>query len=102
MIHIKKFVFNPFQENTYILHDDTGECVIIDPGCYESHEMNALEDYISDNNLKPVKLLYTHCHVDHILGNNFVCKTHSFPCSCWFGCRNSATAFIWSERTACH
>jgi hydroxyacylglutathione hydrolase len=31
MIRIKVFVFNPFQENTYVLHDETNECIIIDP-----------------------------------------------------------------------
>lgn len=76
MIQIKKFVFNPFQENTYILHDETKECVIIDPGCYESFEMDELNRYINDENLIPVKLIYTHCHVDHVLGNNDVVKTY--------------------------
>lgn len=77
MFLIKKFTFNPFQENTYILSDETGECVIIDPGCYENFEKKELEAYIKDNNLKPVKLLNTHCHIDHVLGNNFVSKLYN-------------------------
>ena len=64
--------FNPFQENTFILWDDTKECIIIDPGCYEEHEKEYLRNFINSNNLKPVKLINTHCHIDHILGNNFV------------------------------
>ncbi|MDZ7742273.1 MAG: MBL fold metallo-hydrolase [Bacteroidota bacterium] len=76
MITIKKFVFNPFQVNTYLLYDETGECVIIDPGCYEEYEEEQLQDFIAEKSLKPVKLLNTHSHVDHILGNNFVARTY--------------------------
>ena len=75
MISIKKFTFNPFQENSYILYDETKECVIIDPGCYSPTEKATLLNFISDNDLKPVKLLNTHCHVDHIQGNHIVSKT---------------------------
>jgi glyoxylase-like metal-dependent hydrolase (beta-lactamase superfamily II) len=75
MIQIKKFTFNPFQENTYVLFDETKECVIIDPGCYEQREKDALVKFIEDNELNPVKLINTHCHIDHVLGNNFVAKT---------------------------
>ena len=74
MITIKTLVFNPFQVNTYVLHDETNECIIIDPACYEEHEKLELLDYIEANNLKVVKILNTHVHTDHILGNAFVCK----------------------------
>ncbi len=66
--------FNPFQENTYVIYDESGECVIIDPGCYEAHERIALETFISENNLHPVRLLNTHCHIDHVFGNRFVSR----------------------------
>lgn len=80
MIQIKSFAFNPYQENTYILHDDTLECVIIDPGMYTGEEQNAFLKYIADNNLKPVLLLNTHCHIDHVLGNKFIYDTYGlFP-----------------------
>ena len=69
---IKRFVFNPFQENAFVLYDESKECVIIDPGCYEKEEEIELENFISENGLKPVALLNTHCHIDHILGNQFV------------------------------
>ncbi len=74
MITIQSFVFNPFSENTYVLHDETKECIIIDPGCCQQYEKLELLEFISQNKLKPVKLLNTHCHIDHILGNNFVAK----------------------------
>ncbi len=76
MIQIEKFAVNPFQENTYVLHDETRECIIIDPGFYEDHERTELATYVSANDLKPVRLIYTHCHVDHVLGNNFICNAY--------------------------
>ncbi len=72
-MHVAKFVFNPFAENTYILYDDTKECIIIDPGCFNSEEENILLEFINANGLKPVLLFNTHCHIDHVLGNKFVC-----------------------------
>jgi len=68
---IKSFTFNPFQENTYIIYDETKECLIIDPGCYTDNEKAILKEFINNEKLKPVKLINTHCHIDHILGNKF-------------------------------
>ena len=68
---IKSFTFNPFQENTYVIYDETKECIIIDPGCYTNEEKNILNQFIINEELKPVKLINTHCHIDHILGNKF-------------------------------
>jgi glyoxylase-like metal-dependent hydrolase (beta-lactamase superfamily II) len=72
MASIQSFVNNPYQENTYILYDDSLECVIIDPGMYTATEQNTVVNFIKANNLKPVLLLNTHCHIDHVLGNKFV------------------------------
>ena len=72
---VQKFSFNPFQENTFVVHDGKN-CVIIDPGCYEKHEQDALVSFIEENNLTPVALLLTHAHIDHVLGCNFVLKTY--------------------------
>lgn len=73
-MNIKTFTFNPFQENTFILYDETKECIIIDPGCYQENEKKDLLSFIKDEGLKPVKIINTHCHIDHILGNNFCAK----------------------------
>lgn len=78
-MQLKKFVFNPFQVNTYILFDQTNECVIIDPACDDSYEEEELADFIRNNNLKPVHLLITHAHIDHILGNAFAAETFNLP-----------------------
>jgi len=75
-MQIQVFTFNQFFENTIIVFDKTKECVIIDPGCYTISEKDTLHKYISTNNLIPVKLINTHCHIDHILGNNFIAKTY--------------------------
>jgi hydroxyacylglutathione hydrolase len=72
MISIKQFTFNPVRENTYILFDETAECVIIDPGMYDAEEQNEVVSFIRENGLKPVLLLNTHCHYDHVFGNKFV------------------------------
>lgn len=76
MLHVKIFEFNPFQENTYVLYDDTRECVIIDPGCYDEDEQDELAHFIDSNNLEVKLLLNTHCHIDHVLGNWFVKKKY--------------------------
>lgn len=72
MISIQKFTFNPVRENTYVLFDESGDCVIIDPGMYDAEEQNILVKYIKENKLNPVLLLNTHCHYDHVFGNKFV------------------------------
>jgi hydroxyacylglutathione hydrolase len=72
MLQIKSFEFNPFMENTYVLFDESKECIIIDPGCYEQEEENQLAEFISKENLTVKKLINTHCHIDHVLGNAFV------------------------------
>ena len=74
---IKTFTFNQFQENTFVISDNTRGCIIIDPGCYQQEEKDKLENYIIENNLKPIYLINTHCHIDHILGNNFISKRWS-------------------------
>lgn len=77
-VEVIKFTFNPFQENTYIIHDGS-ICVIIDPGCYEKHEEQVLMDYIDAHSLSPVALLQTHAHIDHVLGSNFVLNKYDIP-----------------------
>lgn len=67
-MQIKKFTFNPVQENTFVVYDETGECVIIDAGCYFENERHELDTFIAAKQLKPVRLINTHCHFDHIMG----------------------------------
>ncbi len=73
MLVVKKFVFNTFSVNTYIIWDESSkECLIIDPGCSGANEEQKLKSYIIENHLHVLYLLNTHCHIDHIMGCNFV------------------------------
>lgn len=72
MMQVQKFTFNAFQENSYVLFDETKEAIIIDPGCYDKSEQIELSDFIEHEDLTVVRLINTHCHVDHVLGNSFV------------------------------
>jgi glyoxylase-like metal-dependent hydrolase (beta-lactamase superfamily II) len=76
MITIQDFCFSPFQENTYVLYNELKEAIIIDPGCYTRIEEKILTDFIRKENLKPILLLNTHCHLDHVFGNNYVSETY--------------------------
>lgn len=69
---VASFTFNPFQENTYVVYDDTKECIIFDPGCYTESERQQLVEFITAAELKPVRLINTHCHLDHVFGNQFI------------------------------
>ena len=76
MMEILKFEFNPIAVNTYVVYDDTLQCVIIDAGCSNDCENKILQQTVTNYNLKPVKLICTHGHFDHVMGNNFVCNTY--------------------------
>lgn len=76
MVKINKFIFNTFMVNSYLLYDETGECILIDAACYDSEEVEELRTFISSNNLKLVRNLNTHCHVDHVLGNNIIAQIY--------------------------
>ncbi len=75
-MQVKIFQFNNFIENTFLVWDETNECIIIDPGNSSEQENNFMQKHIDDNNLKPVAVLNTHCHIDHILGIDFLQKTY--------------------------
>lgn len=77
MLQLESFVFNPFSENTYVVYDDgTKECVIIDPGCTDAGEENELFGFIDSHRLKPLMVIDTHGHIDHIVGNGAVKKRY--------------------------
>ncbi|MBO6662318.1 MULTISPECIES: MBL fold metallo-hydrolase [Roseivirga] len=87
-MEVIKFTFNPFMENTYILHD-SGKGVIIDPGCYDPAEERALIECIEDKSIQIEKILNTHGHIDHVLGNAFVKRQFDVPL--WVGEHDAAT-----------
>lgn len=74
---VKTFTFNPFQENTYLVYDDTKEAIVIDCGCIIDYEKKAFKQYIADNELNIVKVINTHLHLDHQFGNRFLFETYN-------------------------
>jgi glyoxylase-like metal-dependent hydrolase (beta-lactamase superfamily II) len=79
MFSFQRFEFNPFQENTYVLFDDSREAVVIDPGCYERDEQIQLDHFIENHRLQIKFLLNTHCHIDHVLGNSYIKQKYDVP-----------------------
>lgn len=72
---IKTFTFNPFQENSYIVHDETNEAVIIDAGCLNDGEKRLMKFYFDENKLTLKRVLNTHLHLDHQFGNKCIFDT---------------------------
>jgi hydroxyacylglutathione hydrolase len=79
---IYRFVFSPIEVNTYIVTNESGDCCIIDCGCYDRNEFHKLENFIQEKKLKPVLLLDTHCHLDHVFGNGFILEKYSLRPLC--------------------
>lgn len=78
-INIKTFCFNPFRENTYLMWNRAGECILVDPSPYTAGEKESLFSYISGNNLKPKEIWLTHGHFDHVFGVSFVLREYPVP-----------------------
>lgn len=78
-MEIAKLVFNPLQENTYVVWDSTKECIIIDAGNASAREDRMLSDFIEERSLKPVMAVNTHGHFDHAMGVQYVKSTYGVP-----------------------
>ncbi|HAM10072.1 MAG: hypothetical protein A2X05_16355 [Bacteroidetes bacterium GWE2_41_25] len=76
-MEIHRFIFSPIDVNTYLLTDSSGDCAIIDCGCYNDAEFEEFESYIKEKGLNPVLLLNTHCHLDHIFGNKYLLEKYN-------------------------
>jgi hydroxyacylglutathione hydrolase len=76
MITVKSFTFSPVTENTYVLYNDDGDAIIIDPGCYFPEEELKLEELIAIKELNVVQLINTHCHLDHVFGNKWAAEKY--------------------------
>ena len=78
-MNVAKLTFNPFQENTYVVWDESGECIIIDAGNYSPAEDKAIKEFVTEKGLRPVMAVNTHGHVDHMLGVAEVKKEYGVP-----------------------
>jgi len=72
MLQYKRFVFNPIQVNTWVIYESSGDCLIIDPGCYDDSEQRELSRFIDEEGLTPLAVIATHGHFDHITGVHYV------------------------------
>lgn len=90
MKNLERFVFNSFGVNTYVLTDPSGQCIIVDPACQDINEERELSDFITAQQLTPVAMVNTHYHIDHIVGNAFVCGKYGLTPLC-----HVASKFLW-------
>ena len=81
-MEIFRLIFSPIEVNTYILADQSGDCAVIDCGCYNKKEFEKLTAFIQKKNLNPVLLLNTHCHLDHIFGNGMFLQKYNLGTHC--------------------
>lgn len=79
MIQLAKIQFNPFGENTYVLTNESKEAIIVDPGCCSAKEFDTFKAYIEKNSLKPIMVVCTHGHIDHICGAAMVIEQYRVP-----------------------
>lgn len=87
MLQIKTFVFNPFSENTYVVFDETKDCVIIDPGCCTPKEDEQLFRFVDENELNVSMVINTHGHIDHVAGNASVVQRYKAKVAAGVGAR---------------
>ena len=78
-MHIEYFTFNPFQERCCVVSDEAGFCAFIDPGCYGSEELSRVTDLVDRRGLKPVCIMLTHAHFDHIYGMAALARKYGIP-----------------------
>ena len=97
MLKLESLIFNPFSENTYVVYDDNKECVIIDPGCSNKVEDGRLFGFIDSHQLKPLMIINTHGHVDHIVGNSAVKKRYNIKVAAHPNVKND---FVQAQRHA--
>ncbi len=77
MTKVVSLTFNPFQENTYVVYEtQSKEAIVFDPGCLGYAEEQRLQACLKELGLRPMQLINTHCHLDHIFGNHFVAETY--------------------------
>jgi hydroxyacylglutathione hydrolase len=77
MLTVKRFIFNPIQENTYVVYNGKDACAIIDPGCYFPEEKQTLSHWLRETRVHPNLLLNTHCHLDHVFGNKWAAEHYN-------------------------
>lgn len=96
MLKVLSFTFNPFRENTYLIVNETQETIVVDPGMYDDAELTEFYTYIENHQLKPVKILNTHAHIDHIFSVETLKQKYNIP----FGLHEAELPVLANARTA--
>ena len=78
-MHIQQFTFNAFQTRCCVVWDEDGLCAIIDPGCASASEVSQITGFVSERSLKPICIMLTHAHFDHIYGMSALAKEYEIP-----------------------
>ncbi|MBP5541451.1 MAG: MBL fold metallo-hydrolase [Bacteroidales bacterium] len=77
---VKRFTVNHFGVNCYVLADEgTKRCAIVDPAAEASYEEAQITQYLDEHGFKPVYILLTHAHIDHIAGLREMCQRYGLP-----------------------
>jgi glyoxylase-like metal-dependent hydrolase (beta-lactamase superfamily II) len=97
-MNYKTFIFSPFQENTYVLFDESGECIVVDPGNFSSNENIQLDNFLKENKLTLKAIVNTHNHLDHIFGLKYLVDTYAVD----FICHKEEVAWIDNFRATCN
>ena len=79
MRDLKTFYVNSLRECLYVLSSAGKECVIVDPGCQNARERARVDDYIAEEGLRPVCILLTHGHFDHVLSVSHFAEKYGIP-----------------------
>ena len=78
---IEQFTFGPFGTNTYVLVDEEGKVLLIDPACFYEQERQLLYQTISRLHRpdQPLTIVATHGHLDHLWGAKWATETWHTP-----------------------
>lgn len=76
---MERFIFGPFETNTYVVSDDAKRAMIIDPACLYPYEQQTLERYIETAGLTVERIIATHGHLDHLWGAKWATEKWSLP-----------------------
>ncbi|HBB90799.1 MAG TPA: MBL fold hydrolase [Bacteroidales bacterium] len=68
MIKLKQFAFNPLQVNLYLLYEEGGSGILIDPSALEASELARLDGFVKEHSISLELVLATHGHFDHLFG----------------------------------
>lgn len=96
MLSVRSFVYNAFQENTYIIINDKKECWVVDPGMYDAKETKEFKEYLIKEGLKLKGIINTHGHIDHIFGVQELIDSYKVP----FGIHQKETLVLYGAKGA--